>query len=791
MTTTAPPPADAVTALVEQALGALGAGSIATARRLLRRAVAQAARAEGDEARVLRARPLVTLAAAEHDRLGLDGALALLDEAEALAASARGHPEAATIGVLARVQRAALLGRSGRWRESVALYDGLAGDPLLPPRAACVVELNRGLGRQLLGDLAGSEESLRRAEERSARHGQLDLLVAAVHNRGVLALTAGDVPATLELMGRASALGPDVQPVAARLDHARALMEVGMLDEASPLLSEAARVATSSGARLDLAETWMEQARLALLRDDPAGARATARRAARSFERLGASAWARRARLVALEAGLMAAERAGTPAQRRRLIAEAEGVAGADAVARALLATALVQAGRTRDAAAALGRTPRGVAPLGDTLRTGLVRARVHAGLGRLRGADAALAATATLLAERQAGQSDLETRTALAVHGRRLRDLDVTLALADGGVPALYRASERWRSVARRLPWVVPDAPPPAATDLRPASLPAMRAGLRARGAGLVSLMRHRGTLYAITLGDGRDRLSRLGPEEIWREAASRIAADALALTRVREPSLRGVVRASLDRSARQFGDLLAPAVPAASRCAQVVVIPSEILGPVPWRLVPGLAGRPLVVAPAATAWLERAEVPAARPDARTTAFAGPALDRAAAEAAGVASLRGGVLLTGPDAHRAALLRAFSSPGVVHVAAHGTHHEQSPMFSAISLADGPAYAHTIQQAGVRAELIVLSACEVGRAQPRPGDEALGLTAALLACGGRTVVAACGPVPDATAAAMMPALHEGLLAGLDAATALERCAGDDPVDRLFCAYGAA
>ncbi|WP_454229521.1 CHAT domain-containing protein [Propioniciclava flava] len=367
-----------------------------------------------------------------------------------------------------------------------------------------------------------------------------------------------------------------------------------------------------------------------------------------------------------------------------------------------------------------------------------------------------------------------------------------MTLALADGGVPALYRASERWRSVARRLPWVVPDAPPPGATDLRPASLPAMRAGLRARGAGLVSLMRHRGTLYAITLGDGRDRLSQPGPEEIWREAASRIAADALALTRVREPSLRGVVRASLDRSARQFGDLLAPAVPAASRCAQVVVIPSEILGPVPWRLVPGAGGASARGRPRGHR-LARAGRGPARPVRTPAPPRSPGLpfDPAAVEAAGVASLRGGVLLTGPDAHRAALLRAFSSPGVVHVAAHGTHHEQSPMFSAISLADGPAYAHTIQQAGVRAELIVLSACEVGRAQPRPGDEALGLTAALLACGGRTVVAACGPVPDATAAAMMPALHEGLLAGLDAATALERCAGDDPVHRLFCAYGAA
>ncbi len=788
---TASDPAEAVTALVQQALDALGAGKIASARRLLRRAVAQAGRAEGDDALVLRARPLVTLAAAEHDRLGLDAALALLDEAEALAASAHRHPDAATIGVLARVQRAALLGRSGRWRESVALYDGLVGNALLPARASCVVELNRGLGRQLLGDLLGSEKALRRAEELSEAHGQLDLQVAALHNRGLLALARGEVPAALELMGRASTLGPDVQPVAARLDHARALMEVGMLDTAGPLLGEAARVASTSGARLDLAETRMEQARLALLRDDPAGARARALRAARSFERLGAPAWARRAQLVALEAGLMDAERSGSRPRNRRLVAEAEGVRGADPVARALLATALVQAGRTQDAAAALGRTAQGVAPLGDTLRTGLVQARVRAGRGQLRSADAALASAAGLLAERRAGQSDLEARTALAVHGRRLRDLDVALALADGGVPALYRASERWRSVARQLPRVMPGAPPPTPTALRPASLAAMRAALRPRHAGLISLLRHRGAVYAVTLGDGRDRVSRLGAEETWREAASMIAADMLALTRVHAPSLRAVVRASLERSVHDLGNLLAPAVPAPSRCEHVVVIPSEILGSVPWRLVPGLATRPLVIAPAATAWLERADRPAAAPDSRTTALAGPDLARAATEAAGVAALREGVLLTGADAHRSALLAAVGAPGVVHVAAHGTHHEQSPMFSAISLADGPAYAHTIQQAGVLAELIVLSACEVGRAQPRPGDEALGLTAALLACGGRTVIAACGPVPDATAAAMMPALHEGLLAGLDAATALERCADDDPVSRMFCAYGAA
>ncbi|MFT3876831.1 MAG: CHAT domain-containing protein [Propioniciclava sp.] len=782
-------PADAVATLVQQALGELGSGRVATARRLLRRAVDQASRAGGDEARVLRGRTLVTLAAAEHDRIGLDGALALLDEAEKLAVIGHAHPEAATVGVLTRVQRAALLGRSGRWQESVTLYDGLAGHPLLPSRAACAVELNRGLGRQFLGDESASEEPLRRAEEMAALYGHLDIQVAALHNRGALALRLGDVPTALELMARASALAPDVQPVAALLGHARALMEVGLTDEAGPLLSEAAGVASASGGRLDLAETWMEQARLALLRDDPAHARALARRAARSFERLGASTWARRARLVALEAGLMDAERPGSRAGSSRLVAEARSLTdGNDPMARALLATALVHAGQDQAAAVALGRFSRGAAPLSDTLRTGLARARVHAALGRRRSADAALAAAAELLARHQAGQSDLESRTALAVHGRRLRELDVALALADGGVPAVYRASERWRSVARRLPWIVPGAPV-TETDLRPASLAAMRAALRSRRTGLISLIRHRGEVLALTLGDGRERLSRLGTEESWREAASRIAADALALSRVADPALHAVVRASLEASARHLGDLLAPAVPA-SACDQVVVIPSEILGPVAWRLVPGLAGRPIVVAPAATAWLERATTPAAGPDARTTALAGPGLERASAEATDVAALRGGMLLTGPDADRAALLDAVAAPGVVHVAAHGTHHEQSPMFSSIRLTDGPAYAHTIQRVGVRAGLIVLSACEVGRSQPRPGDEALGLTAALLACGGRTVVAACGPVPDATAAAMMPALHAGLLAGLDAATALERCAGDDPA-WLFCAYGAA
>jgi CHAT domain-containing protein len=56
----------------------------------------------------------------------------------------------------------------------------------------------------------------------------------------------------------------------------------------------------------------------------------------------------------------------------------------------------------------------------------------------------------------------------------------------------------------------------------------------------------------------------------------------------------------------------------------------------------------------------------------------------------------------------------------LVHVAAHGTHQADSPLFSSLRLADGPVFAHELDADTVRASHVVLSACEVGRSRFAP-----------------------------------------------------------------------
>ena len=170
-----------------------------------------------------------------------------------------------------------------------------------------------------------------------------------------------------------------------------------------------------------------------------------------------------------------------------------------------------------------------------------------------------------------------------------------------------------------------------------------------------------------------------------------------------------------------------------------------------------------------------------------------GPQLTRAAGEARAVADAwaRGGgpVEIAMPSRTRR-LVEALTHGGVVHVAAHGTHQVESPLFSSLALHDGPLFAHELQRSGVQADHVVLSACDVGSATFRPGDEQLGLAAAVLSLGARSVVAAVSPVPDDVAAAAMAAHHEALAAGAPSDEALARAiSGADPVAAAFLNLG--
>ncbi|NYE70588.1 CHAT domain-containing protein [Microlunatus parietis] len=780
----------------------------------------------------VRGRAKITLALAQFESGRRDEAFALLDGAEQEASG----PGSATVRTLAAIQRSGLHARLGEWDAALAVMimirDAAAA---VGPRAAAVVALNAGLARQLLGDVAGSAAELARAERIASAAGIDDIAAAATHNLGRLEFVRGDLSRSLDLMTRARDMSDTLPRAQVDLDRARVLIEAGLLDDAVPLLAESEAVARSDHLVHYVGEITLERARLALVLGDHRAALDLARTAARSFARHREPAWQTQAKLLGLRAELALGR--GSAAAVRRAVDLADGPAAASGVraaAQLLAAEALADAGEVEESARRLAGVPS-VARLAfpDRLHRYLVAVTVAAARGDRPAVRRQLRKAVATLAAEQGRYSGLDSRTAVALHGRRLIEIDLDHAV---GPSAVFDACERWRGVSYRLPRVNPiDDPminrllvelrqarlelrdggpePPILARIarleaavrsrdweisgvagrgddhravaRPIRFAEARSALSRRRAGMISLFVYRGVLKSVTLSAAGGRVRELGGAADAAEHARRIAADVVALSRA-VARLRPIIARSLARSMAALGHLLAPALPDTER---VIILPTRVLASLPWRMLPQLAGRPVTVAPSATFWCRGLDaVPAA--GRAMAAVAGPGLARAQEEAEAVARRwPAATTLSGAAATGANLAAALRDAAIVHVAAHGFHHDQSPLFSFVQLADGPVFAHDLQRCGVGAGHVVLSACEAGRARVRPGEESLGLTSALLACGVRSVVAAAAPVRDDLAARLMSEYHGLLSAGIDAAEALERSSRGDPDSRLFCNYG--
>ena len=403
----------------------------------------------------------------------------------------------------------------------------------------------------------------------------------------------------------------------------------------------------------------------------------------------------------------------------------------------------------------------------------------------------------------------------------------DVALAARSGSPSAVLAATERWRTATGAMPQVRPsDDPPEQAlwtrlrklrSDLRDAEPGADLSGIRRGIAQTVRALRQtswardlgrtaddlpastaeiRGALadrhtalasMAITgdslvsvLGQpgGRLRLVAVPGASAILELARQVSADLEALTRVgssmQGSSLRAGIARSLTDTLDALNRALGPARPAGSD--PLLLVPPVQLAALPWAMLPAIRGRSLMVSLAATHWL-RHEVVVTHPVVR--AVAGPELRLASVEQTAVAEAwhqESQPWSTGQDFHD-----ALASTDLVHVAAHGRHEPDNPLFSSLLLADGPTFVHEVEGLKLQARHVVLSACRAGRVNVRPGDEALGLTACLLAFGVSTVVAPVSVISDDLALATMTAYHEGLASGLDAATALARATADAPM----------
>jgi tetratricopeptide (TPR) repeat protein len=779
----------------------------------------------------LRARIHITRAVT---RFGIDGpeaGLGVLDEVHRMVQG----QAAALLGVQAHLQAGAINVMASNWRQALAELEQVEPhlDELVVPER-CAALINRGLAHLSLFHLDLGRADLEAAAALAVAHSLPLEEFKARHNLGCLAYLAGDIPGALRLLGEAAGMDVDITSARGHLDHGKVLLDAGLVDEAEEVLQRGLDAARHDHQPFERGEIHLDLARAALLRGDAAEARTRAGHAVRTFRAIRAAGRAEEVELLGAVIDLGVGRRLTRAAQvASRWDTPTPTLPSERLATRIKVEVALAR--QDLDAARAeLSRLGSGhPVSLGVLLHEHLLAARLAEAEGDHPRATGIMREAAARLAHDQGEVHSLEVRAGLAFHAARIRDADVAAATDTGSLAELFESVERWRAASHRTPPLRPsddeetaalvgrlrqlrqvtphgssahldeDATAleaaittrlravrgdPDGDDLQPASADVALRTAADRGVTLVTFHEVRGTVVRLVLDGSRILQSVLGAAGDLATAAARAHADVRAASLAR-PSMAAFLDRARERSLLEVDRALLGGVHVEGT---VVVVPTTALASLPWRALPSLSPHPVVAAPSVTAWVRRPTRATGPPG--VAALAGPGLPRALEEVGGIVKAwgrhtgsRGRTPHTG-YAVASDVRDALAASSVVHLAAHGHHVDQSPLFSSLDMADGPVFAHELR-APLAAELVVLSACDVGRTRGRAGDEPLGLAAALLSLGVQCVVAATNPVRDDVAAAAMVELHQRLAAGADVATALRDTTARVPGAEAFCAYG--
>jgi CHAT domain-containing protein len=652
----------------------------------------------------------------------------------------------------------------------------------------------RGAAGGYLLALAGAEADYAEAGELYTALGEQGRAAACLHNRGFVALRAGDLPAALRRFAEAVEAGlPVDRHPEALVDRAQALLAAGLTERARPLLEQAVDALSAAGRDGKLAEALLVSAQCALRAGAAETAERAAGRAARLFGRQGRPGWRAAARAVEL----MAAPRTMSATTVHRLARDCDRHGWWLVAAELRLAAA---AAMPADATHWLTRVAvdRRRGPVPVRVLGWVAAARLAMAAGDHRRAGAACRAGLRLVEEYAAALGGWELRAGMSSLTRELSALGLDIALAGGRPETVLRWADRSRGVALRRPEVLPPVDPELAdglTELRVAATDGRRdarrlvaleeriraldwahADGRTRGfawklddlatrldaSALLSFVIHGGQLICLSVVDGRCRRQELGPsrriEELVRSLRLALAAGPAAARSARRAAN------ALDRQ------LFAP-IRRLVADRRLVVVPTDALHALPWGALPSCVGRPITVAPSIHVWRQAVDADTSR-DGEPVWISGPGLRHAEIEVRALHAEHGGRLLAGYQSTVDDALAAMDGADTVHIAAHGRFRPEAPLFSRLDLADGPLYGYDLRRLRRAPRRIVLSACEVGRSAVRPGDELIGLAAALLRAGSATVLASVLPVPDEAAVPVMTLVHQGLRDGLGPAEAL-------------------
>ncbi|MDT0483168.1 CHAT domain-containing protein [Streptomyces doebereineriae] len=671
----------------------------------------------------------------------------------------------------------------------------------------------------------------------------------AVESRGLAAYRSGNIPAALRLLDEAqeryAKLGTPMFMLNIR--RCEVLMAAGLAPEALAEADAAIGVLDGIGGQSTRkAELLLAAARAARLAGDAHTAIARADMAVRLFAGQRRTWWETHARLVLIEARVAAGRGSG------RLVADAAAVADR---------LASFGAPAAPEASLLAGRIALGLGWREDAQRHLEVAARSRLSgppLARMTGwAAQALWARAVgsdrrvleacrrgldVLDDHRTTLGASELRARATAQGAELAGLAARASLASGGPRRLLVWSERWRATVLSAPPTRPPADPELLSGLTAFREIAARAeAARMEGRPVPTLEREQRRLEreirSRTLhmrgdapGDGyrfdpRRLLERLGDDVRLVELAvldGRVQVLLCAQGRVRRfegglladaESEAEHVQAGLRRLAHPGAEARLPVVEAAGRrleelllgpaAAQlgsgpVVVVPPGRLHRVPWALLPSLRERVFSVSPSASSWL-RARETVPPPGGRQVLVRGPGLATGGAEVPELAGRHGSAtVLEYDDARVPRVLAELDGAALAHIAAHGTFRADSPLFSALRMADGPLIVHDFERLDRSPYRIILSCCDTARFASVGADELLGLVTALLPLGTAGVVACSAPVNDEAVVPLMLTLHKGLGAGASMAEALRDARASLPGDAVhqatgwaFSAFGAA
>jgi hypothetical protein len=330
------------------------------------------------------------------------------------------------------------------------------------------------------------------------------------------------------------------------------------------------------------------------------------------------------------------------------------------------------------------------------------------------------------------------------------------------GTAPALLRERDRLEAAVRQRTLHTPAAATAAAAPFAIADLLA-----ELHDTDLVQLTDLDGQLHAVVVAGRRLHLLRVGPTA---EATHALSHALFALRR--EGSRRGTTRLDMDEIGRRLEVKLLGESVRLLRGGPAVMVPPGKLHAVPWGLLPCLRERATVVAPSASAWLRAHR--AARPaESKVVLVGGPRLSTGDSEVLRLAAqYPDAIVLTGDDAVTERVMAAIDGAWLVHIAAHGTFRADSPLFSAIELADGPLTVYDLERLRRAPYQVVLSSCNSALGVPVGADELLGLVSALISLGAAGVVASVVPVDDPATVPLMLTFHDQLRKGSGPAEAL-------------------